>query len=68
MRRHVQTLPEGEMFLVNQVHDEFVFEVREDVAEERMKDIVFLMERAADDLLTKVPMVAEATLADCWQK
>jgi DNA polymerase I-like protein with 3'-5' exonuclease and polymerase domains len=68
VRRHIQNLPEGEMFLVNQVHDEFVFEVREDVAEERMKDIVFLMESAADDLLSKVPMVAEATLADCWQK
>jgi DNA polymerase-1 len=68
LRRHIQNLPEGEMFLVNQVHDEFVFEVREDVAEERMKDIVFLMESAADDLLVRVPMVAEATLADCWQK
>ena len=68
VRNHIQTLNPGDWFMVNQVHDEFVIEVKEELAQKAVGDMLFLMEQAAVDLMCRVPMIAEATVADCWQK
>ena len=54
--------------LVNQVHDEQVLEVREDLVPDVYKQVVFLMEMAANDMMGRIPMVAEASIDDCWTK
>lgn len=48
-----------------QVHDELVFEVREDIAEEFAIKIKDIMENIVD---LKVPLVAEYKIADHWSK
>ena len=54
--------------LINCVHDEFVVECQEDVADEvatRTKDA---MQRAGAALLTKVPVEVEVAISHEWRK
>ena len=52
-----------------QVHDELVFEVSEQHAEQTVKIIKFVMEQAAEPVIKmKVPLVAEAGIADSWSE
>ncbi len=48
-----------------QIHDELIFEVREDVADEFALKIKDIMENIVD---LKVPLVAEYKIADFWSK
>jgi DNA polymerase I len=54
--------------LVNTVHDEIVVEAREDQAEEVLKIVEAQMIRAAKLMVTAVPIVADAILANTWSK
>ncbi len=60
----------GEVILkfVNQVHDEIVVEAKNEHAEKAFKDMIFLMEMAANDMMTKIDMIAEGSIDDCWSK
>lgn len=49
--------------MIMQVHDELVFEVKEDIAESFTKTISDIMENAVS---LKVPLVVEAKIADNW--
>jgi DNA polymerase-1 len=50
-----------------QVHDELIFEVPADQANDAMAVIIDVMERAADPVVSlAVPLVAEAGMADSW--
>ena len=52
-----------------QVHDELVFEVSEQHAEQAVKIITSVMEQAAEPVMKmKVPLVAEAGIADSWSE
>jgi DNA polymerase-1 len=54
--------------LVNTVHDEIVVEARAEQAEEVLKMVEKEMIRAAQLVVTVVPIVADAILADSWSK
>jgi len=54
--------------LVNTVHDEIVVEARADQAEEVKKIVEKEMIRAAELVVTTVPVLADAILADTWSK
>ena len=50
-----------------QVHDELIFEVPAEQADDAMAVITDVMERAADPVVSlAVPLVAEAGMADSW--
>jgi len=51
--------------MMMQVHDELVFEIREEHLEEQVKNIVSLMEQAA---VLNVPLVVEAGVGDNWDE
>lgn len=59
--------PRGVEF-VNTVHDELVFECREEEAEEVAAIIKDEMEKAGSLFLKDLPCVAEVTVADYWRK
>ncbi len=53
--------------LVMQVHDELVYELDENIAEEAAREIRAVMERAAPtDKLSGVPILAEASIGKDW--
>jgi DNA polymerase-1 len=58
--------PLGVLF-INTVHDELVFECREEQAEEAARVIKEEMEKAGVLYLKKMPVIAEVTLADTWK-
>ncbi|SHI01835.1 DNA polymerase I [Ferrimonas marina] len=62
---YLATQPKEEIRLLMQVHDELVFEVREDVAESHQKALCELMEQAAE---LDVPLIAEAGLGENWDQ
>lgn len=51
--------------MIMQVHDELVFEIEEGKVEQAIKDIVDLMESAAE---LRVPLVAEAGVGNNWDE
>ncbi|MFL5309201.1 MAG: DNA polymerase [Myxococcales bacterium] len=53
---------------VNTVHDEIVVEVRADQAEEVKQIVEHEMVRAGQQILTSVPVVADAAIGDYWKK
>jgi DNA polymerase I-like protein with 3'-5' exonuclease and polymerase domains len=53
---------------VLEVHDEGDFVCREDQAEEFVKVVADCYARAAATYMKKVPMIAEASISDRWQK
>lgn len=54
--------------LINTIHDEFVVECREDLAEEVSKRMSSAMTRAGAVLLKKVPAEVEVTISHEWRK
>ena len=62
IREHVK---QEELWMIMQVHDELVFEVREDKVSEYQQKLVELMEQAAD---LKVPLIAEAGVGNNWDE
>ncbi|WP_107851137.1 DNA polymerase I [Oceanimonas marisflavi] len=58
-------LPEGEVRMLMQVHDELVFEIREDRVEEYREQICALMQQAAS---LDVPLLVEAGVGDNWDQ
>jgi DNA polymerase I len=59
--------PKGAKF-VNTVHDELVYETKEDFAEEAAQIIKEEMEKAGKIYLTDMPCVSEVTIGDMWEK
>ncbi|PSJ45357.1 DNA polymerase I [Zobellella endophytica] len=58
-------LPEGEVRMLMQVHDELVFEIREDKVDAYKEQIRTLMEQAAT---LDVPLLVEAGVGDNWDQ
>ena len=54
--------------VVNTVHDEIVVEVRADQAEAVKEIVEHEMVRAGEQILKKVPIVADAAIGDYWKK
>ncbi len=54
--------------LINSIHDEFVIECAEELAEEVSERTKAAMVRAGDDVLEKVPVEVEATVSREWRK
>ena len=54
--------------LINSIHDEFVVECREEIAEEVSSRVSEAMVRAGAVLLKKVPAEVEATISSEWRK
>jgi DNA polymerase I-like protein with 3'-5' exonuclease and polymerase domains len=59
--------PRGVKF-VNTVHDELVFECKEEEAEEVAAIVKHEMEKAGSVFLTSLPCVCEVSVADFWKK
>lgn len=59
--------PKGVLF-INTVHDELVFECKEEQAEEVSRVVKEEMEKAGSLFLKDLPCVAEVTIADYWRK
>jgi DNA polymerase-1 len=58
-----------EAVMLLQVHDELIFEVSEQHAEQAVKVITSVMEQAAEPVIKlKVPLIAEAGIADSWSE
>ncbi|RUO76388.1 DNA polymerase I [Pseudidiomarina taiwanensis] len=62
LAKHAQA---GEARMLMQVHDELVFEVREDCVEQLTKALVKVMEQA---IALDVPLIAEAGVGDNWDE
>lgn len=58
-------LPEGEVRMLMQVHDELVFEIREDRVDAHRETICALMQQAAS---LDVPLLVEAGVGDNWDQ
>lgn len=54
--------------LINAVHDELVFEVREDKVTDAAKIIKEEMEAAGQEYLKSIPCIAEVVIGESWQK
>ena len=54
--------------LINSIHDEFVVECREDLAEEVSEKTRDAMTRAGEELLDKVPVEVEVAVSREWRK
>ncbi|MBA2691293.1 MAG: bifunctional 3'-5' exonuclease/DNA polymerase [Rubrobacter sp.] len=54
--------------LINTIHDEFVVECREDLADEVSERMKAAMVRAGEKLLKKVPVEVEAMVSGEWRK
>jgi DNA polymerase-1 len=54
--------------LINSVHDEFVVECREDLADEVGRRMKRAMESAGEEILDKVPVEVEVTVSRDWTK
>ncbi len=61
----INNLPVDEVRMIMQVHDELVFEIREDVLDTHVKQIVKLMEEAVK---LSVPLVVEAGVGKNWDE
>ena len=56
-----------DVFPLLQVHDELIYEVREDKAKEVAVEIEKIMQSVVDPLKTKgVAMIAEGAIGDSW--
>lgn len=60
---YIRSLGDDRLFMTLQVHDELVFEVKEDFAQEAEEKIKEIMQGAAS---LNVPLVVETGLADNW--
>lgn len=63
-----QTLKKYDAFLILEVHDEIVCEVREDQAAALDVDLKDVMERAGTLFVKSVKMESESHVEDCWTK
>ena len=61
----LKTVPEGDIKMIMQVHDELVFEIKEQKLDEYTKHIVTLMEQAVS---LDVPLTVEAGVGDSWDE
>ena len=61
----ITSLESDDVLMMMQVHDELVFEIREEHLEEQVKNIVSLMEQAA---VLNVPLMVEAGVGDNWDE
>ena len=61
----ITSLESDNIIMMMQVHDELVFEIKEEHLEEQVKNIVSLMEQAA---VLNVPLVVEAGVGDNWDE
>ncbi|WP_102794807.1 DNA polymerase I [Bowmanella denitrificans] len=61
----IDQLPVGEVRMIMQVHDELVFEIKEQNLEENRQKIISLMENAAT---LAVPLVVEAGIGANWDE
>lgn len=68
MGRLYQRLKPHKARLINIIHDELVFEVPEEYAETASKIVKEEMEAAGKEYLKSVPVIAEVTVGDVWQK
>ena len=61
----IHSLPQDDVYMIMQVHDELVFEIREEKLDDYKQAIVELMENAAE---ISVPLVVEAGVGDNWDQ
>ena len=61
----ITSLESDDVLMMMQVHDELVFEIREEHLEKQVKNIVSLMEHAA---VLNVPLVVEAGVGNNWDE
>jgi DNA polymerase-1 len=57
-----------DLHILLQVHDELVVEIREDLAEEGGRFVVYEMEKAFQSFLGKIPAVADLNIGNEWSK
>lgn len=58
-------VPKEDVHMIMQVHDELVFEVRDDKVSEYQQKLAEIMEQAAE---LKVPLIAEAGVGNNWDE
>ena len=68
MGRLYRKLQRYHVKFITTVHDELVFEVPEDKANEISKIIKDEMEAAGREYLKSVPCIVEVVIGDTWQK
>lgn len=61
----LSSLPEGQVYMIMQVHDELVFEVREDLVSKHVDSIVSIMQEAVS---LSVPLLVEAGIGENWDE
>jgi DNA polymerase-1 len=61
----IETLPIDDVRMIMQVHDELVFEIKEDKLTEYQNKIVSLMEQAVQ---LDVPLIVEAGVGENWDE
>ena len=61
-------LKDSDARLINSIHDEFVVECREDLAQEISENTRGAMTRAGEELLEKVPVEVEVVVSHEWTK
>ena len=61
----ISTLPKDEVKMIMQVHDELVFEIKQQNLEENRQKIISLMEQAVS---LDVPLIVEAGIGDNWDE
>jgi DNA polymerase-1 len=61
----ISDLGNDDVFMIMQVHDELVFEIKEDTVDQHINTINQLMEQAAT---LKVPLLVEAGVGDNWNE
>lgn len=64
---HKRLEPQGVLF-INCVHDELVFECKDDQAQDVANAVKEEMEKAGRIFLKNVPCIAEVTISDTWTK
>ncbi|KMT66222.1 DNA polymerase I [Catenovulum maritimum] len=61
----IETKTEGQIQMIMQVHDELVFEVKADFAEQASKEICQIMQNSVE---LSVPLLVEAGIGDNWEE
>ena len=62
---YINQLENQDVYMLMQVHDELVFEVKEDTLDTHVPNIIHIMESAVS---LSVPLIVEADVGDNWDE